>query len=84
MREPTLTDQYESLYNFLSTTAANPRFQQLHISRSRRPHDRTYEGGVEQSFFSQHILFPASYFHNEFGKQIEYVGLDLVPELLPI
>ena len=24
-----------------------------------------------------------SYFHNEFGKEIEYVGLDLIPELLP-
>ncbi len=44
---------------------------------------RTYEGGVEQSFLSQHIVFRASYFHNEFGKEIEYVGLDLIPELLP-
>ena len=44
---------------------------------------RTYEGGVEQAFLSQHIIFRASYFHNEFGKEIEYVGLDLVPALLP-
>jgi iron complex outermembrane receptor protein/vitamin B12 transporter len=44
---------------------------------------RTYEGGVEQAFLSQHIIFKASYFHNEFGKEIEYVGLDLVPALLP-
>jgi vitamin B12 transporter len=28
-------------------------------------------------------MFRASFFHNEFGRQIEYVGLDLIPELLP-
>jgi len=44
---------------------------------------RTYEGGLEQSFLSEHILFKASYFHNQFGREIEYVGLDLIPELLP-
>jgi vitamin B12 transporter len=47
------------------------------------PQDRTYEGGIEQTFLSDHILFRASYFHNEFGRQIEYVGLDLIPELVP-
>jgi len=26
---------------------------------------------------------PYTFFHNEFGRQIEYVGLDLIPELLP-
>lgn len=81
-REPTLPEQDESLYSFLNLY--NPSaISQLHISRIAAPQDRTYEGGVEQSFFSQHILFKSSYFHNEFGKQIEYVGLDLVPALTP-
>ena len=44
---------------------------------------RTYEGGVEQAFLSRHVIFRTSYFHNEFGKEIEYVGLDLIPELVP-
>ena len=38
---------------------------------------------MEQSFFSQRLVFTTRFFHNEFGRQIEYVGLDLVPELLP-
>lgn len=82
IREPKLTDQDESLYDFLATY--NPAaIQTLHIGQLAAPTMRTYEGGVEQTFLSQHIVFKASYFHNEFGKEIEYVGLDLVPELLP-
>jgi iron complex outermembrane receptor protein/vitamin B12 transporter len=82
IREPKLTDQDDSLYDFLANY--NPSaIQTLHIGPLAAPTMRTYEGGVEQTFLSQHIIFKASYFHNEFGKEIEYVGLDLVPELLP-
>jgi vitamin B12 transporter len=82
IREPKLTDQDDSLYNFLATY--NPSaIQSLNISPLAAPSIRTYEGGVEQSFLSQHIVFRSSYFHNEFGREIEYVGLDLVPALTP-
>ena len=82
IREPKLTDQDDSLYSFLEKY--NPSaIQTLHIGQLAAPTMRTYEGGVEQAFLSQHIIFKASYFHNEFGKEIEYVGLDLVPALLP-
>ena len=81
-REPTLPEQDESLYSFLQLY--NPlAIGQLHINHLAAPEARTYEGGVEQTFLSSHIHFRASYFHNEFGKQIEFVGLDLVPALLP-
>ncbi len=82
IREPKLTDQDDSLYNFLATY--NPSaIQTMHIGQLAAPTMRTYEGGLEQAFLSQHIIFKTSYFHNEFGKEIEYVGLDLIPELLP-
>jgi iron complex outermembrane receptor protein/vitamin B12 transporter len=82
IREPKLTDQDDSLYSFLAKY--NPSaIQTLHIGPLAAPTMRTYEGGVEQAFLSQHIIFKTSYFHNEFGKEIEYVGLDLVPALLP-
>ena len=55
----------------------------MHITPLAAPTARTYEGGVEQAFFSERLIFKTSFFHNEFGKQIEYVGLDLIPELLP-
>ena len=82
-REPTLPEQDESLYTFLATNQAQSTIQALHISQIGAPQNRTYEGGVEQSFLSQHLIFKSSYFHNEFGRQIEYVGLDLIPALLP-
>ncbi len=82
VREPKLTDQDDSLYSFLA--AYNPSaIQSLNIGPLAAPSIRTYEGGVEQSFLSQHIVFRSSYFHNEFGREIEYVGLDLVPALTP-
>jgi len=83
VREPKLTDEDESLYNFLEANGGQSTIQQLHLSRLSAPTTRTYEGGVEQAFFGERVVLRSSYFHNEFGSEIEYVGLDLVPELLP-
>jgi vitamin B12 transporter len=82
-REPTLPEQDESLYNFLITNGGQSTVQGLHINPIGAPENRTYEGGAEQTFFGDHILFRASYFHNEFGRQIEYVGVQLIQYLLP-
>ncbi len=83
VREPSLTDQFYSLYNFLATNGGQSTIQQLNIGPLQAPVTRTYEGGVEQAFFGERLVFRSSFFHNEFGRQIEYVGLDLIPELLP-
>lgn len=83
VREPSLTDQFYSLYSFLEQNGGQSTVQQLHISPLAMPQNRTWEGGMEQDFLSQHIIFKTTFFHNEFGRQIEYVGFQLVPELLP-
>ena len=83
VREPSLTDQFYSLYNFLQTYGGQDTIAQMHISPIQAPTARTYEGGVEQSLASEHLIFKASFFHNQFGRQIEYVGSDLIPALLP-
>ncbi|MGA2851213.1 MAG: TonB-dependent receptor plug domain-containing protein [Terracidiphilus sp.] len=83
VREPALTDQFYSLYTFLQNNDGQSTISELHITPLSAPQDRTYEGGVEQTFFSERLLFRTSFFHNEFGRQIEYVGLNLVPQLLP-
>jgi iron complex outermembrane receptor protein/vitamin B12 transporter len=83
VREPSLTDQFYSLYNFLAANGGQSTIEALHIEPLSAPTTRTYEGGVEQSFFTGRIIFRTSFFHNEFGRQIEYVGMNLVPELLP-
>jgi iron complex outermembrane receptor protein/vitamin B12 transporter len=82
-REPSLTDQFYSLSNFLEQNGGAASIQQLKIQPLSDPAARTWEGGVEQSLLSQHIVFRSNFFHTQFGKQIEYVGLDLVPALLP-
>ncbi len=83
VREPSGTDQLYSLYTFLQENGGQATIQQMNISPIAAPTARTYEGGVEQSFFSERLIFRTSFFHNEFGKQIEYVGLNLIPALLP-
>ena len=83
VREPTLTDQFGSLYQFLVANGYESVAQQLHITPLAAPATRTYEGGFEQGFLSQRIMFRASYFHNQFGREIEYVGGRLLPNLIP-
>jgi len=82
IEEPSLSDTFNSLYNFLIDNQYADIAQQLHIGPLAPPSARTYEGGVEQAFLSQHILFRASYFHNEFGRQIESVGGHILPDIL--
>ncbi|HEX4321941.1 MAG TPA: TonB-dependent receptor [Acidobacteriaceae bacterium] len=83
VREPTLTDQFGSLYQFLADNGDQSIAQQLHISPLAAPSTRTYEGGFEQDFFSNRLIFRSSYFHNQFGRQIESVGGRVLPDLLP-
>lgn len=83
VREPALTDQFGSLYQFLVTNGFPLIAKQLHIGPLSAPTARTYEGGGEQDFFSDRLILRVSYFHNEFGRQIEYVGGRLLPNLIP-
>ncbi|MGB7546971.1 MAG: TonB-dependent receptor [Terracidiphilus sp.] len=83
VREPSLTDQFYSLYSFLESNGGQSTIEQLHISPLGAPTTRTYDGGVEQSFFSERLVFRSTFFHNEYGRQIEYVGVDMIPQLLP-
>jgi iron complex outermembrane receptor protein/vitamin B12 transporter len=83
VREPKLTEEFGSLYAFLEKHGGQATIQQLNISPIEAPTTRTWEGGGEQAFWSERIVFRASYFHNEFGRAIEGVGAGLVPALLP-
>jgi vitamin B12 transporter len=83
VKEPTIDDQFGSLYAFLLQNGGAASIKQFGISPIGAEESRSYDGGVEQSFFNEHVLLRATYFHNEFGRQIEYVGANLVPQLLP-
>lgn len=83
VREPTLTDEFGSLYHFLVENGQQSVAEELHVGPLAAPTVRTYEGGFEQAFLSERIIFRTSYFHNQFGKQIESVGGRLLPDLVP-
>jgi iron complex outermembrane receptor protein/vitamin B12 transporter len=84
VREPKLTDQDDSLYYFLVVAnGLSSVAQQLHIGPLEAPTTRSYEGGVEQAFWGERIVFRSSYFHNQFGDEIESVGGQLLPNLIP-
>ena len=83
VKEPTIDDQFGSLYNFLLQNGGQATVNQYGIQPIGAELSRSYDGGVEQSLFSEKVLFRVTYFHNEFGNQIEYVGANLVPTLLP-
>ena len=78
------TSNSRSLYNFLLTQPGGEgAIQQFHISPVVAEQSRTYEGGVAQSFLSERGLLRVSYFHNQYGRQIEPVPATEVPALLP-
>ncbi len=84
VREPSLSEQFGSLYDVLLTQPGGPQaIVQDNISQIGAERDRTYDGGVEQSLLNEKMLFQATYFHNEFGDQIEYIDPYAVPQLLP-
>jgi len=83
IRQPKLTDEFGSLYDFLQQNGGQSTIQQLHISPIQAPTQRTWQGGGEQAFWGERIVFRVNYFHNEFGREIESVGAGLIPALLP-
>ena len=83
VREPALTDQFGSLYQFLLANGYQAVAKQLNIDPLSAPAVRTYEAGAQQSFFKDRIVARASYFHNQFGREIEYVGGRVIPNLIP-
>lgn len=82
-QEPTLDQQFGSLYDFLQTNGGQSTIAQYGVAPIGAELSRTYDGGLEQSLFSEKVIARATYFHNEFGNQIEAVPASAVPQLLP-
>ena len=82
-QEPTLDQQFGSLYAFLQTNGGQATIAQYGIAPIGAETSRSYDGGIEQSLFSEKVTARVTYFHNEFGNQIEPVPATVVPQLLP-
>ena len=74
VQEPNLAAGLGSLYSTLLQAGNTAAIAQYRISPVGALRNRTYEGGLEQSIYGQRLMLRANYFHNQFGRQIEYVG----------
>jgi iron complex outermembrane receptor protein/vitamin B12 transporter len=83
IREPKLTDKFGSIYEILTLANEQSVIQEFHVTPLAAPTTRSYEAGVEQVFLSKHLTFRSSYFHNEFGKELEPVGVGYLNLLFP-
>jgi iron complex outermembrane receptor protein/vitamin B12 transporter len=83
VREPKLTDEFGSLYQYLLKNGGQSVVQALHITPLAAPTTRTYEGGVEQTLLGDHVKFRAVYFHNEFGRELESAMASEAAALVP-
>lgn len=82
-QEPTLSQQFGSLYHFLKANGGEATIAADGIAPIGAELSRSYQGGVQQNLFSERATVRVTYFHNEFGNQIEGVPASLVPSLLP-
>ncbi len=82
-KEPTLGQQSGSLLAFLQQNGGSGTINGYRVPTIGAALTRSYDGGFEQSIASERILLKATYFHNEFGRQIESVTSGAVPQLLP-
>jgi vitamin B12 transporter len=82
-KEPTLAQQQGSLYTFLQANGGSTIVNQYQVQPIGAALTRSYDGGFEQSIDNERALLKVTYFHNEFGNQIESVGAGEVPQLLP-
>jgi vitamin B12 transporter len=79
--EPSLFAQFDSLYAQLQQFGEGAIAAQYNIGPIGAQRVRTYDGGVDQSFFNERVVLHTTYFHNEFGNQIEFVSAGVLPEL---
>jgi len=69
VQEPNLSTQLSSLYVLLQQkSAASGGVTPIGAQRLR-----TYEGGIDQNIYADRVMLKLNYFHNQFGRQIEYV-----------
>jgi vitamin B12 transporter len=81
VQEPDLNSQLGSLRGVLEQYGYTYLIEQYHIPAIGGETSRSYDGGIEQTFFNERLLMKALYFHNEFGNQIEFVDGGTLPLL---
>jgi iron complex outermembrane receptor protein/vitamin B12 transporter len=78
VQEPDVVSQIQSLYNVLLRNGLGAQAVAAHVAPIGAQRSRTYEGGFEQNILGERLKLGLTYFHTQYGRQVEYVGaLDL-------
>jgi len=84
VQEPSVDNEFFSLDAFLLQNGlTQPQAAQIGVTPIGAETSRSYDGGIEQSLLDERVLLKASYFHNEFGNQIEFISAYQVANLFP-
>jgi iron complex outermembrane receptor protein/vitamin B12 transporter len=73
VNEPDIFEQLDSLKNLVAQFGTNPS-DANGVPPIGAETARAYEGGVDQSLLGQKLLVKATFFHNEYTGQVEFVG----------
>ncbi|HEY1464872.1 MAG TPA: TonB-dependent receptor plug domain-containing protein [Terriglobales bacterium] len=73
IKEPSLSQQFSSLFNLLQGSGETQLIQQFGISPVGAQQSKTYDGGIDQQFGNGKGRASISYFHNEFTDVVEFV-----------
>ncbi len=74
IKEPSIYDQTNSLYNTLQMEPNGPALiAQYHITQIGAENSRTFDGGVEQQLANGRARIGITYFHDEFTNGVEFV-----------
>ena len=73
VQEPSLLDEYTSLYAELLHSPNPGYIQTFHVSPMRALRSRTFDLGIDQNLAGEKLALKLGYFHNQFSHQVEYV-----------
>ena len=82
VREPKLTDQFGSLYQILQNLAPGDRAATAHRPAGRA-HHANLRRGPGAGLLRHRLIFRASYFHNQFGRELEPLSVAYLSLLFP-
>ena len=84
VQEPSLATEFTSLYSQLEALGDTAAIKEYGITPIGAMRTRTLDAGIDQSIFSDKLIFKAGYFHNAFSHQIEYVDSGTLKEYFGI
>jgi iron complex outermembrane receptor protein/vitamin B12 transporter len=84
VQEPSLATEFTSLYSQLEAMGDTAAIAAYGITPIGALRTRTVDAGIDQSIYSDKLIFKAGYFHNAFSHQIEYVDSGTLKEYFGI